>query len=144
MGMPKSVIKIKKGNVEYISNVDKIQYALNELSRAALRDTGKFICNVFRTSFYASHKRHTGRVSRFTQYWVRKKETDLIVGLKPNAFYGGYQELGTSKQKKEGLLRKSVEENIPKIIEIQSQYLSALENESKALSLIEENDMEGD
>ena len=69
---------------------------------------------------------------------------DLQVGLKPNGFYGGFQELGTSKTPKSGLLKGSVQENIPKIIEIQSKYLSALEgDESNALALCNENDMEG-
>ena len=39
MGIPKSVIKINKGNVKFISNVDRVNYTLNELTRAALRDT---------------------------------------------------------------------------------------------------------
>lgn len=144
MSVPKSVTKIKNGNVTYISSVDRVQYTMQELCRAALRDTGKFVCNRFRSAFYQSHRRKTGRVSKFTQYWVRKREVDLQVGVKPNAFYGGFQELGTSRQPKEGLLRRSVDENIQKIVEIQSKYLSALEDESRALSLIDENEMEGE
>ena len=44
------------------------------------------------------------------------------------------------KTKKLGLLSKSVEENIPEIVKIESQYLSALENEARALSLIDSED----
>ena len=143
MPIPKSVVKIKKGKVEYISNCDRVQYTLNELTRAALRDSGKFVCNLFRTEYYGRFKRKKGKVGRFTQYWVRKKESDLQVGLKPGGFYGGFQELGSSKTKKLGLLRKVVEGNIPKIIEIQSKYLSALEDEARALSLINEKEYEG-
>ncbi|MDD3122642.1 MAG: hypothetical protein PHC62_03880 [Candidatus Izemoplasmatales bacterium] len=144
MPVPKSVTKIKKGNVEYISNVDRVNYTINELTRAALRDTGKFVCNKFRSKFYALFKKRSGRVGKYSQYWVRKKDADLQVGIKPNAFYGGFQEKGTKSTKKQGLLQKSVEENIPKIIEIQSRYLSALENEAKALSLIDESEQEGE
>lgn len=144
MSIPKSVTKIKNGNVTYISSVDKAQYTIRELCRAALRDTGKFVCNKFRKNFYSTHKRKSGKVSKFTQYWVRKREIDLQVGVKPNGFYGGFQELGTSKEPKQGLLRKSVDENIAKIVEIQSQYLSALEDEARALSLIDEKEMEGE
>lgn len=143
MGVPKSVTKIKRGNVEYISSVDRVSYTLNELTRAALRDTGKFVCNRFRSSFYQNFRRRTGKVGRFTQYWVRRRDADLQVGLKPNAFYGGIQEVGSRTTPKLRLLRSSVEENIPKIIEIQSQYLSALEDEARALSLIDEGEMEG-
>ena len=144
MSVPKSVTKIKKGNVTYISSVDKVQYTIRELCRAALRDTGKFVCNRFRSNFYSTHKRKSGKVSKFTQYWIRKREIDLQVGVKPNAFYGGFQELGTSREPRQRLLRKSVDENIAKIAEIQSQYLSALEDESRALSLIDENETMGE
>lgn len=143
MPVPKSIVKMKKGNIEYISNVDRVQYTIEELSRAALRDVGKFICNKFRSGYYGLFKRRKGKVGRYTQYWVRKKECDLQVGLKPFAFYGGFQELGSSKSKKYGLLQKVVSESIPEIVEIESKYLSALENEATALSMIEENEYEG-
>lgn len=42
-----------------------------------------------------------------------------------------------------GLLHHAVEDNIATIIEIQSQYLSALESEAAALAKINENDYEG-
>lgn len=144
MSVPKSVIKIKKGEVTYTSSVDRCAYTIQELCRAALRDTGKFVCAKFRLNFYGKYNRKTGRVSKYTQYWVRKKDMDLQVGLKPNAFYGGFQELGTSKTSKDGFLLKSVQDNISKIVEIQSQYLSSLEDEAKALSLIDEREMEGE
>lgn len=143
MAVPKSIIKIKKGNVEYVSSVDKVQYTLAELSRAALRDTGRFLCNRFRNAFYGIFKRKKGRVGRYTQYWVRKRELDLQVGIKPNAFYGLFQEFGSSKTKKLGLLTKTTQSNIAKIVEIQSKYLSALEDEAKALSMIDEKAYEG-
>lgn len=135
--MPKSVVKFNKNGFEYTSSVDKVNYTLRELTRAALRDVGKFVCRVFRQKYYAKFRRKKGFVGKFTQYWVKTKgEIYLEVGLKPNAFYGGFQELGTKDIPKEGLLAASVEENVNKIIEIESQYLSGLEDESKALSLI--------
>lgn len=143
MSVPKSVIKIKKGNIEYISSVDRVQYTIAELSRAALRDVGKFICNKFRNGYYGMFRRKKGNVGRYTQYWVRRKECDLQVGIKPNAFYGGFQELGSSKSKKYGLLQKTVSESIPEIVAIESKYLSALEDEASALSMIEEEEYEG-
>lgn len=143
MGVPKSVTKIKKGNVEYISSVDKVQYTLEELSRAALRDVGKFLCNKFRSGYYGFFSRKKGTVGKYTQYWVRKKECDLQIGIKPSAFYGAFQEFGSSKTKKVGLLQKTVNENIAKIVEIESKYLSSLESEAKALALIDEKEYEG-
>lgn len=144
MSVPKSVSKIKKGNVEYISSCDRVMYTIDELTRAALRDVGKFVCNTFRKKFYSSFKKRSGRIGKNAQYWVRKKDKDLQVGIKPAGFYEGFHELGTSKSKKHALLQKSVQENVPKIIEIQSQYLSALEDEAKALSLIDEKEYIGD
>lgn len=145
MSVPKSVVKFKKGNVEFISSVDRTQYTLKELIRAALRDTGKLICNKFRKKYYGIFKRKKGKVGRYTQYWVRYKQEnpDLQVGLKPNAFYGGFQEVGSSKQKKLGLLEKTVSENIEEIRKIQGKYLSAIEDENRAMGLIDDSEYEG-
>ena len=63
--------------------------------------------------------------------------------MKANAFYGGFQELGSSKTTRLGLLEKTVKENIPKIIEIESKYLSALESEATALAMISEKEYQG-
>ena len=43
MAVPKSVVRFRKGGVEYTSNVDFACYTIVELSRAAMRDVGKFI-----------------------------------------------------------------------------------------------------
>lgn len=146
MSVPPSVTKIKKDGVEYISSVDRCSYTMKELCRAALRDVGKFVCKRFRQSYYSHFKRKKGNVGRFTQYWVKHKYEDypsLQVGVKPNAFYGGFQELGSSKQPKMGLLSNAVQDNIAEIVKIESQYLSALEDEAEALSLISDDDYEG-
>jgi hypothetical protein len=146
MAIPKSVTKVSKdGKVTYTQSVDRVNYTIRELTRAALRDVGKYVCKEFRNSYYARFKKKSGRVGKFTQYWVKYKQKDveLQVGMKPNAFYGGYQELGSSKTTKLGLLTHAVQDNISKIIEIESQYLSALEDEARALSLISEDDYEG-
>ncbi len=146
MAIPKSVTKISKdGKVTYTQSVDRVNYTIRELTRAALRDVGKYVCKQFRNSYYAHFKKHSGRVGKFTQYWVKYKQKDieLQVGIKPNGFYGGYQELGSSKQTKLAFLTHAVQDNIAQIIEIESQYLSALEDEARALSLISEEDYEG-
>ena len=45
MNVPKSVVKIKKNGVEYTSSVDYVCYNIFELSRAAMRDVGRFLTN---------------------------------------------------------------------------------------------------
>lgn len=140
MALPKSVVKIKKDGVEFISNVDRVNYTIVELTRAALRDVGRFVCNRTRKKI----QRRTGRLAKNTQYWVRKRECDLQVGFKPGGWYGIYQELGTEKHTKIGALYNSVKENINTIREIEAQYLSAIEDERKAENLINEGEYEGD
>lgn len=119
MSLPKAV-KIKKNGVEYISNVNRLEYTLTELIRAALRDTGKFICNRTRQKI----RRRTGRLRRAIQYWVlsTNKQKDmqlsltkddnypqLIVGYKKGkkgrpdtyGFYGAFLEEGVPGKHKE-------------------------------------------
>ena len=137
MTMPKSVMKInKKDGVTFISNVDRVQYTIEELTRAALKDCGKYIAKETRSKI----KKRTGRLAKNIQYWVRKKETDLQIGFKPGGFYGLFQEVGTSKTPKQAALYNSVKDNIPMIVKIQSQYLSGLESEAKALAMIDESE----
>lgn len=146
MSVPPSVTKVKKDGVEFVSSVDRCSYTMKELCRAALRDVGKFVCKRFRQSYYSHFKRKKGNVGRFTQYWVKHKYEDypsLQVGIKPNAFYGGFQELGSSKSERLGLLSSAVHDNIEEIVKIESQYLSALEDEAEALSIISDDDYEG-
>ena len=147
MSIPKSVIRFKKGDVVYTSSVDRAQYTIRELTRAALRDVGKYvsrICNseAMKLPGLKKSRRVRGRTSAF-QYWARKQECDLQVGIKHGTWYGEQQELGTRNQPKRGILRNSVYNNIPKIVEIESKYLSALESEAQALALISEEEYQG-
>jgi len=148
MSVPKSVVKFKKNNVEYTSSVDRAQYTIRELTRAALRDVGKYICRICNSEAMKlpglkKSRRVRGKTSAF-QYWARNNECDLQVGIKHNTWYGADQELGSKNQPKRGILRNSTYNNIATIIEIESKYLSALENEAEALRLIDsEDDYEG-
>lgn len=138
MPVPKSVVKIKKDGLEFTSNVERVQYTLVELQRAALRDVAKFI----RKRLIEKLKKLPGmrgsrRVYRGTQFWVRKRETDLIIGFKHGAWYSAQSELGEKNQPARGILRDTVYENIDEIQRIQGAYLSAIEDENKALGLID-------
>lgn len=140
MSLPKSV-KFTKNGIEYLSNCDRLQYTIKELTRAALRDTGKYVCKMTRKKV----RRRTGRLAKNTQYWVRSKQEtpDLQVGFKPGGFYGLYQEIGTVKYKKIAALSDSTESGISEIKKIQQQYLSAVGTES-AESMIDEGDYQGE
>lgn len=138
MAVPRAT-KFTRNGVEYLYNVDRANYYISELTRAALKDVGKYVCRETRKKI---HNR-TRRLARNTQYWVRKKETDLIVGFKTAGWYGGYQELGTEKTPKVGALRDTVADNIDEIRKIEAQYLSAIEDEIRAQSLISEEEALG-
>lgn len=138
MAVP-SVVKFKKNGVEYTSRVDRTKYLLSELVRAALKDTGRYVCRMTRKQI----RKRTGRLSKNTQYWVRKKSQDLQVGFKPGGWYGMYQELGTEKQPKIGALKNAVMQNLDEIRRIQGQYLSVIEDENRALRLIDESEGQG-
>lgn len=140
MSLPKSV-KFTKNGVEYLSNCDRLQYTIKELTRAALRDTGKYVCKMTRKKV----RRRTGRLAKNTQYWVRSKQEipDLQVGFKPGGFYGLYQEIGTVKYKKIAALSDSTESGVSEIQKIQQQYLSAVGTES-AESMIDEGEYQGE
>lgn len=146
MPIPKSVVKIKKDGVEYVSSVDRVNYTLKELIRAALRDVGKLIVRRTKQNMDLSGiRRFKGIMKKNTQYWVRHKQRtpNLQVGYKPRGFYAGYFELGTSKHTRYDMLSNATKDHIDDIVRIESQYLSAMENEARALMLIDENEYQG-
>ena len=52
MSVPKSVTKFDKNGVKFVSNVDYCQYTIQELTRAALKDVGKFVCRKCNTNAF--------------------------------------------------------------------------------------------
>ena len=147
MSVPKSVVKINAKGVQYVSSCDRAQYTITELTRAALRDVGRYVCRLcnakaMKLPGLKKSRRVRGKSSAF-QFWVRKKESDLQVGIKHGTWYGEEQELGTHNQPKRAILTNSVQENMPEIVKIESQYLSALEDEAAALSKISEEEYQG-
>lgn len=138
MGVP-SAVKFTKNGVEYISQVDRTQYMLKELVHAANKDVGKFVTKEAKKVI----RKNTGRGRKNTQYWA-KKDGSLEVGYKPGGFYLGYPEIGTSKQKQEAMLKNAVLNNIDEIRKIQGTYIKSIEDENRALGLIDESEEIGD
>lgn len=137
MAIP-SPVKITKNGVEYISQVDRAQYTLKQLVHAANKDVGKLITKRTREKI----NKRTGRGRKFTQYWARK-DGSLQVGYKPPAFYLGFSELGTGKKQKIAQLSNTVQEQIDEIRKIQGAYIKSIEDENKALGLINESEEQG-
>ena len=143
MSAPKSVVKIKKGNVEYISSVDYACYNIYELTRAAMRDVGKFLAGQMRIE---ARKLPGSQEDRFVRYktagiifkvpFNRDGLPHVEIGTTADSWYTEDHELGTSGQPRRGILKDTAYKNLAKIIEIESKYLSALEDEAKIQSLI--------
>lgn len=152
MAIP-SPMKFKKDGVEFTSSIDRCNYTIRELTRAALRDVGRYVVRMTtRKVRRLDGLGHTKYIQRRFQFWVRKQEGDLQVGIHNvgnnknpgDTWYGIDQELGLNGQPKRGFLKESVYENIKTIRDIEAQYLSAIEDEQAALALIDEEETFGD
>lgn len=90
MSAPKSVTKVlkKQGKayVEYTADVDVAKYYIYELSRAAMRDVGKYVKKVWQMSYDGIVKKHSGRGRKATSYTVVAGKFTLFprvqIGLK--------------------------------------------------------------
>ena len=152
MAIP-SPMKFKKDGVEFTSSVDRCNYTIRELTRAALRDVGRYVVRqCTRKARRLEGLGHTRYIQKRFQFWVRKQEGDLLVGIHNvmknknpgETWYGMDQELGLNGQPKRAFLQTSVYENIRTIRDIEAQYLSAIEDEQRALALIDEEETFGD
>jgi hypothetical protein len=145
MQIPKSVTKIKKDGIEFISSVDRAKYTMNELSRAALKDVGKLLRKrMMQELKKLPGMRKSKRIYNSTQYWVRKMECDLQVGVKHDTWYGVNQELGAKGMPKKGVVRETTFAHIDDIRRIEGQYIQVIEDENRALGLIDEEEEMGD
>lgn len=154
MGVP-SVMKIKKGNVEYTGKVDIAKYTIRELTRRALLDVGRYVTYNVRKNIqtiFPFTRFH--RASQRYQYWVLKKENELILGvenlkkgaktawwadqLETNSFLrpdgGTTQGQGGIHAPRRHLLEKFVKSHVDKIVELESQYLTMINNEPAAIA----------
>ena len=152
MAIP-SPMKFKKDGVEFTSSVDRCNYTIRELTRAVLRDVGRYVVRqCTRKARRLDGLGHTRYIQKRFQFWVRKQEGDLQVGIHNvmknknpgETWYGMDQELGLNGQPKRAFLHDSVYENIRTIRDIEAQYLSAIEDEQRALALIDEEETFGD
>lgn len=174
MANPPSGLKITKNGITYTSNIDRTKYTIKELSRAALRDVGRLIVSkVRKRSRLRNHMSGVVMKSRFYgkdgafSWWVRRRETDMQIGIKHDTWYGVKQELDSgvrppkstvprqrraeTQQKKRRkkkppighqILMTAVKESIDDIRRIEGHYLSAIEDENRALGLINDEETE--
>lgn len=152
MPVPKSVTKINKDGVQFISNVERVNYTIEELTRAALRDAGRYLSKeikkiipVFRgvlkrcVGTWVKKDRLTGQVLLQMGVYSNKKakEKGITPAYHAHLVQFGYEHIGSGHVNGVNYLDSPVYKNIQTIQKIESQYLSALSNENKALSLIQ-------
>ena len=148
MPLPKSVTKISKNGVEFVSSVDRANYLITELTRAAMKDVAKYVLRIVRANVRAisSQTKKMRYAGMRYQYWVRKRECDLQLGIEntkfgaESAWWADQSELGTGNQPNRGFLRAAVYDNIATIRQIESQYLSAIEDEAGAEAMVDEEE----
>ena len=145
-------MKIKKNGVEYISSVDYVCYNIYELTRAAMRDVGRFLANRMNAAArLLPGSKQDKDVRKYTAQFRYKVPFNpgglpfVEVGVQDNkrSWYTEEHELGSSRQPKRGIMKATAQANLATIIEIESKYLSSLENEAKALRLISEEEYKG-
>lgn len=154
MAMPRSVTRIKKDGVEFISNVDQAEYTIQELSRAALRDVGRLlnyrtkqnihdVTGALKSNVGAWVRGRKGEPTPYLQIGVYNTETSIKKGKRP-VFHAHFAEFGTKNtpatNNGRGYLRPAVLDNIEEIRSIQAQYLSYIEKQDKAKGLINERE----
>ena len=177
--MVPSVMKYKRGNVEYTSKVDIAKYTIKELTHRAMLDVGKYVTYSVQDRLirYFPFARHHKNSQRY-QYWFLKREGHLLLGIENikrgavTAWWADQLELdkfvtpprGSRKQKREDdpaegtskkrkrrrkrsklpgtpnnprrhILETFVKTHIDKIVEIESQYLSKIDDEDAAVAL---------
>ena len=150
MAAPKSVMKINKNGVQFTESVDRANYFITELTRAAMKDVARYILRIVRANVRAiSNQTRKMRYAALRyQYWVRRKECDLQLGIEntargaDTAWWADQSELGSAGQPARGFLRSAVYDNIGMIRTIEAQYLSAIETEDESLIDESENDPE--
>jgi len=84
------------------------------------------------------------RIPNAFQYWNRRIEADLQVGIKHDTWYGTEQELGTNRQPRRSIVRSTTYENILEIRKIAGKYIQQIEDENRAMGLIDESEDIGD
>jgi hypothetical protein len=149
---PNAKMKISRdGKLTFESNVDAVQWTIQQLIQQANFDTGKFIRKLVISKIRARYGRQLPgkRVYRAVGFFARKREGDLQVGFGHNKYsrsgdmwFAIRQEIGDKGMPKKGFLRQTVMENISQIQTIQGQYLSALNEKNPSVE--ELNDLEGD
>lgn len=156
MALPKSIVKVtknkKNGQVElsYTNNVDRTNYTIRELTKAALRDVSKLILK----ELPENSPKRTGNLSKSFASWNRGIEQGLQIGTyyskqkaeSKKKGYAPYLHLilfpktnrNGTKTQGNNFFKDVVYRHIDDIRTIEGKYLSAIEDEREAEQLVNE------
>lgn len=148
------------GHVEFRDYINLAEYSIRSLTAFALTDVGKYICNNVRVLLQQERPEMTGkakkRIFNAYQYWNRKWENDLVVGIKnlsksPSKYGSGFHSSGERnydawysvgyeigmqgrvKMPRKAFLQNFVYQNVDMIRRIEAQYLTAINQDNDAL-----------
>lgn len=131
------------GKIVFQSDLDAAQYFIYELTRAALRDVGKFVRKRWQEAYDSHFTKRTGKGRQATSYTVysskKTKYPRLEIGLKAgrvDGFYAYFQEFGSENYERLELLKRTVRDNYDTIREIEAQYLTAIEKSKEEIGLL--------
>lgn len=133
MAIPKSIVRINKDGIKFVDNLDRTQYTVHELIRAALKDSAKIVVKRSKDNYKRSFKVRTGRGLKAVQSWVRASQDipDLQIGIKSSGFYMSYFELGANEVIKETrALTTAAKESVPDIIALTNIYLNKVNDDN--------------
>lgn len=151
MSAPKSVTRIKNGNVEYISNVDACEYYIFELCRGALRDVSKLVKKKYTEAYYQHYKKDSGyggknirakiKSSKSTRYPnVAFRVFHTKKGEEDKGYYAFFQATGAKNENKPkwkldglNLIGDVIQSNASTIRQIEAQYLSAINGDEASM-----------
>ena len=143
MPVPKSVIKVNKQGVQYISNVDATKYTMRELERGALKDVAKYLRKIIKSVVPFKNGVLKSNIATWVKKYTKDGEIVLQVGVynriqskkkgKIPVYHDHLLEFGTVKMQPHPYLTPSVMNNIDTIRNIESQYLAYLNNENPPL-----------
>lgn len=142
MYLPRTIYKFTKGGkIKFTQSIDRTKFTLESLSAHARSEIGRLIVNrtwikVRKIAGGKLGKGKSRRVGAAWQYWNRKIDKDLQVGIKHDTWYGVDQELGLNNQPKRDILRSTVFESIEDIQAITEAYLGKIDNEEAVNRII--------
>lgn len=121
--------------MQYKSKIPEATKQLWAAQNKALKEIGKFVVKEAKANAVVAersieHSIHgkkfkikKGQLKNSIGYWVFRKEQRVLIGFRKKGWYGGFFEKGTSDIPKHPMITPAVENNIPKIREIETNTI---------------------